>query len=37
MIPSSWETIDSQHLESQSSPSKFFSQRNRKGARIGIF
>ena len=35
-ISSSWETIDSQHLESQSSPRKKSSQPKRKGARIGI-
>jgi len=35
-IPSSWETIDSQHPESQSSPRKKSSQPKRKGARIGI-
>jgi len=35
MIPSSW-TIDSQHLESQSSQKKKSSQPKRKGARIGI-
>jgi len=34
-IPSSWETIDSQHPESQSSPRKKSSQPKRKGARIG--
>ena len=36
-IPSSWETIDSQHPESRSSPRKKSSQPKRKGARIGIF
>ncbi|AES62538.1 hypothetical protein MTR_1g101180 [Medicago truncatula] len=35
-IPSKWETIDSQHPESQSSPRKKSSQPKRKGARIGI-
>jgi len=35
-IPSLWETIDSQHPESQSSPRKKSSQPKRKGARIGI-
>jgi len=35
-IPSSWETIDSQHPESQSSSRKKSSQPKRKGARIGI-
>ena len=35
-IPSSWETIDSQHPESQSSLRKKSSQPKRKGARIGI-
>jgi len=35
-IPSSWETIDSQFPDSQSSPSKKSSQPKRKGARLGI-
>jgi len=35
-IPFSWETIDSQHRESQSSPRKKSSQPKRKGARLGI-
>ena len=35
-IPSSWEIIDSQHPESQSSPQKKSSQPKRKGARIDI-
>jgi len=35
-ILSSWETNDSQHPESQSSPPKKSSQRKTKGARIGI-
>jgi len=35
-IPSLWETIDSQHPESRSSPPKKSSQPKRNGARIGI-
>ena len=35
-ISSSWETIDSQHPKSQSSPRKKSSQPKRKGASIGI-
>nr|ABN06022.1 Ovarian tumour, otubain [Medicago truncatula] len=35
-IPSTWETIDSQHPGSQSSPRKKSSQPKRKGARIDI-
>ncbi|AES71280.2 FAR1 DNA-binding domain protein [Medicago truncatula] len=35
-IPSKWETIDSQHPKSQSSPRKKASQPKRKGARIDI-
>jgi len=35
-IPSSWETIDSQYLESQSPQPKKSSQPKRKGARLGI-
>jgi len=35
-ISSSWETIDSQHPKSQSSPRKKSSQPKTKGARIGI-